>query len=365
MTPSILDTRLAWLEHLDTGNISPKEAQERLGVSERHIFRLLKRFREEGSGCVCHGLTGRQSNNRGNPLLKEQVLSLIKTKYYDCGATLASELIFENEGIKVHPETLRLWIKQYQLQVRTRKRKPYRQRRERKEAFGQMLQIDGSFHKWFGGEKSCLLNLIDDATSYNLCIFDEEETSYAACTVLWQWINKFGIPQSIYCDRRNAYISSELLEAKGFFGAICKRLQIKVIPAFSPQAKGRVERSNQTHQDRLIPKLRLNKVSTIAEANRYLQSHYLYGHNKKFAKDYTLYPSIHRKPPPNTTLDSICYLEEPRKVNNDWTVKFRGQTLQITRKYYCPAKSTVMVRLSISGKIELFYKDEILEYKIL
>jgi transposase len=98
--------RLEWLEQLDIGNISAQEAVERLRISERQVFRLLKRFREEGSSCVCHGLSGKQSNNRGNSLLKEQVLSLIRNKYYDCGPTLASELLEEYEGIKVHPETL-------------------------------------------------------------------------------------------------------------------------------------------------------------------------------------------------------------------------------------------------------------------
>ena len=114
-----------------------------------------------------------------------------------------------------------------------------------------------------------------------------------------------------------------------------------------------------------IPKLRLQNINTIAETNHYLQSHYLYGHNKKFAKDITQYPNLHRKIPQNTALDSICYLEEPRKANNDWTIKFKGKNLQITRKHCCPAKSTVMARLSINGKIDLFYKSEILEYKII
>jgi len=360
-----LEARLLLITELLKGNITRFEAANRLEVTPKQVGRLLKLYLKEGLSGFIHKLTDKPSNSRYSEAFKENILNLIRYKYFDCSPTLAAELLDENEAIKVHPETLRLWMKSQHLQPKTRKRKPYRQRRERKKGFGQMLQIDGSFHKWFGGEKSCLLNLIDDATSYNLCYFDVEETSYAACHVLWQWINKFGIPQSIYCDRRNAYISSELLEASGFFGQMCKRLQIKVIPAFSPQAKGRVERSNQTHQDRLVPKLRLNNVSTIDEANRYLQSHYLYGHNKKFAQDVNLYPNLHRKPSQNTTLDSICYIEEPRKVNNDWTVKFKGQILQITRKHYCPAKSTVMVRLSINGKILLLYKGELLEYKII
>jgi transposase len=359
--------KLELLESLDAGIISVSDTMTFLDLSKSQIFRLLRRFRTDGSLVVCHGLTGKPSNNRGNSLLKEQVLSLIRDKYYDCGATLASELLEENEGLKVHRETLRLWMRSQNLQVKTRKRKPYRQRRDRKPAFGQMLQIDGSPHEWFGVSRTtaCLLNLIDDATSHNLCFFDYEETSYAACTVLWMWIERFGIPNSIYCDRRNAYLSKELEESSGFFGQMCKRLRIQIIPANSPQAKGRVERSNQTHQDRLIPMMRLKDITTIEEANIYLKKHYLHHHNKKFAANIEMFQDIHRKLPQNTTMDSICYLEEPRKVNNDWTIKFKGKTFQITRKHYCPAKSTVIVRYSINGNISLIYRNENLDYKII
>ncbi|MCL2473639.1 MAG: ISNCY family transposase [Alphaproteobacteria bacterium] len=335
-----------------------------LNLSKSQTFKLLKQYREHGLQSIKHGLCNRLSNNQGNSSVKEQVLGLIRSKYYDFGPTLASEHLLEEEGIQVHPETLRIWMKQAGLAHKTRKRKPYRQRRDRKECFGKMLQIDGSFHHWFGVDKpkACLLNLIDDATSHNLCLFDHEETSYTACIVLWQWIQKYGIPQSIYCDRRNAYISSELSESSGFFGQMCKRLRIQIIPAFSAQAKGRVERSNQTHQDRLVPKMRLHNITTIEAANQYLQRHYLHYHNSRFAKQSASFEDVHSKLPQHTKLDDICYLEETRKVNNDWTIKFRGRTLQITRKNYCPAKSAVMVRYSINGHTDIYYKNEHLSY---
>jgi len=355
------ETGLVWIVELAGGRMDVQEAALRLGVCERQAWRLLRKYNDSGAAGLLHGLCGKPSNRRHAGGLKERILDLVRETYFDCGPTLASEMLMEEKGIAIHPETLRLWMKSAGLLNRIRKRKPHRQKRERMGAFGQMLQIDGSFHAWFGDEKTCLINLIDDATSRNLCRFDTHETTRAAALLLWEWICKHGIPQSIYCDRRNAYISSELTEATGFFGQMCKRLGIRVIPAFSPQAKGRVERSNQTHQDRLIPKLRLRGITTLALANAYLQRHYLPHHNAKFAVAPTL--DVHRKLPPNTTLDDICHMEVPRKVNNDWTVKFEGKTFQIKRKNYCPAKSTVIVRQCISGEVKLLFRNSKLDFK--
>lgn len=255
-------------------------------------------------------------------------------------------------------------MKQEQLLIKQRKRKPYRQRRERKESFGEMLQIDGCFDYWFGREhrKACLINLIDDATSYNLCYFDKEETIRAATIVLWQWIKKFGIPKSIYADRRNAYINYDLVESSNFFGNLCRNLKIQTIPAFSPQAKGRVERSNQTHQNRLIPKLRLNNTTTINGANKYINTYYLPNHNKKFTLP--IKNDEHKKLPQKAKLDDYSYEISMRKVNNDWTIKYKSKTFQILRKNFCPAKSTIYIKETFSGKIILLFKNQELSYKI-
>jgi hypothetical protein len=173
-----------------------------------------------------------------------------------------------------------------------------------------MLQLDGSPHRWFGNSSSCLLNLIDDASSLNLCRFDHPETVRAACLLLWAWMRRHGIPQSIYRDRRNSYFATDLTSSDGLFGQFCRRL----IPAFSPQGKGRVERSNQTHQQRLIPQLRLAMVLTLQQASAFLPR----------------YLAAARQPLPlRAAFELYCDAEFTRKVANDWTVRFAGKTYQL------------------------------------
>lgn len=354
-----------WLKLYESGKIGIKGIANGLKISERQVYRILKRYKERGILGLYHGNKNQPSHHRYNTDKKAEIMQLICEKYYDCGASYASELLEEYEGIKINRETLRLWMKQEQLLIKQRKRKPYRKRRERKTAFGEMLQIDGCFDYWFGrdNKKACLINLIDDATSYNLCYFDEQETIRAATIVLWKWIKKFGVPQSIYADRRNAYINYDLTESNNFFGNLCRNLKIQTIPVFSPQAKGRVERSNRTHQERLIPKLRIHNITTTNNANRYLNNYYLYNHNKKFALQ--IQEDSHRLLPDNTKIDDYAFEIVERKVANDWTVKYKAKTYQILRRNYCPAKSTIYVKETFTGKIFLLFKNQELAYKIL
>lgn len=355
--------RFEWIELYARGKINTDELAKALNISERQAYRIIKRYKEIGITGLYHKSRNQPSHNHIDTAKKEQIMRLIRSKYYDCGASYASELLEEYEGIKINRETLRLWMKQEQLLIKQRKRKPYRQKRERKTAFGEMLQIDGCFDYWFGrdNKKVCLINLIDDATSYNLCYFDEEETIRAATILLWKWIKKFGVPQAIYADRRNAYINYDLTASNNFFGNLCRNLKITTIPAFSPQAKGRVERSNRTHQERLIPKLRINNITTINSANKYLNNYYLYNHNKKFA--IKKQEDMHRLLPDKAKLDDFAYQITERKVANDWTIKYKAKTYQILRKNYCPAKSTIFVKETFTGKIFLIFKNQELAYK--
>jgi hypothetical protein len=227
-----------------------------------------------------------------------------------------------HEHTNINHKTLRRLMNKNKLQTFKRKRKPYRTKRERKEYFGEMLQIDGSFHRWFTNEegnnitieekdrKACLINLIDDSTNTNLMLFAKQETMICACKVLWLWICKYGIPQSIYCDKRNMYMTDkdiinrdtnkekiELNNPKGYFRTMCNNLNINItiIQTNSPQTKGRIERNNKTHQDRLVKTLRFNNIVNIEEAlrfnnivnieeaNRYLLNEYINEHNERFS----------------------------------------------------------------------------------
>jgi hypothetical protein len=252
-----------------------------------------------------------------------------------------------------------------------------------------MLQIDGSFSEWFitkerimnkEDRKACLLNLVDDNTSIIELMFAKQETMKCACLLLEKWINKYGVPYSLYCDRRNMYISNkdyeELNNPRGYFRTTTNNLNINIIAANSAQAKGRVERGNKTHQDRLTKLMRLKIITSIEEANEYLEEEYIKEPNEKFAlkiEDNVCLTDIPKEIPINketgkkVTLDDICYMEEIRKVNNDWTISYKGKLYQLKRQsnYNPPCKSSVYVRKTMDDKVFIFYRGITIEYTIL
>jgi len=336
------------------------EACKELHVSRMTLWRILGRYREYGVMGLEHGLKGRASNNRRENPDKERIIRLCREKYYDCGPTLASEYL-EEEGLRVHRETLRRWMHGEGIMYKTRKRKPYRQRRPRKLRFGDMVQLDGSFHDWFElGEDVCMMNLIDDASSTDLCRLDEEETIGCACLLLWDWIRMYGVPRCVYTDKRNMYNPDN--EKKNMFNMMCERLGIRLILANSSQAKGRVERSNRTHQDRLVSWLRLRGIKSIKGANKALPE-YLAKHNSKFTIDPGSAEDGHMRLKEGARLEDYCYLEHPRKVSNDWVISYNGDKYQLKpQSIYCPAKATVMVRETLSGTIAIFYRNQPINY---
>jgi hypothetical protein len=184
----------------------------------------------------------------------------------------------------VHAETLRRWLREAGLWRRQRRGKPYRQRRERKAHFGELVQMDGSFHEWLEerGQRGCLRHMVDDATTAALGRFSEEETIWAAAAVLRGWSERYGGPRALSTDWKNVYVRSPNAQERmrgevpvTQFGRMCAQLGIRIIAASSPQAKGRVERAHGTHQDRLVKKLRLAGIANYDQANAYLDEHYL------------------------------------------------------------------------------------------
>jgi hypothetical protein len=202
----------------------------------------------------------------------------------DFGPTLAAEHLASDDGLEVPAETLRRWMRQAGRWPRQRRRKPYRQRRERKAHFGELVQLDGSFHDWLEerGRRGCLMHMVDDATTTALGRFSEQETIWAAAGVLRGWIERYGVPRALYTDWKNVYVrppnAQERLRGEPAvrqFGRMCGKLGIHIIAASWPQAKGRVERAHGTHQDRLVKKLRLAGIANYEQANGYLHEHYL------------------------------------------------------------------------------------------
>ena len=255
------------------------------------------------------------------------------------GPTLASEKLAERKLVVDH-ETLRRWLLAAGLWQRERRRGKYRRRRARKEHFGELVQLDGSHHEWFGGTRRyCLLSMVDDATSRRHSLISAEETTESAMRLLWRWVLRYGVPRALYCDRKNVYVTDRepTLEedlagepALTAFGKACRKLGIEIIAASSPQAKGRVERSHGVYQDRLVKELRLRKITTLESANELLDAGGFDAElNRRFAKPPASALDLHQAISKRVDLAGVFAYEQTRRVQNDWTVRFENRWLQI------------------------------------
>jgi hypothetical protein len=306
-------------------------------------------------------------------------MKLVREKYGEgegerFGPTLAAEHLASEDGVRMDAETLRRWMLAEGLWSRRRKRKPYRQRRERRRHFGELVQMDGSFHDWLEqrGADGCMMNMTDDATSEVELRLGEEETIWAAANTLRTWIEKHGVPQALYVDWKNVYkrASTQREQLRGEepvtqFGRMCEKMGIEIIAAGSPQAKGRVERNHGTHQDRLIKKMRRKKIRTHQQANVYLQQEYLPEHNGRFRRAAAEGENYHRPRPSETELREVFRLETERVIGNDWVVRYDNRLFQMqaqSRKY-APAQGKVVVCEWQDGMIEIEYRGGKLPWK--
>ena len=337
----------------------------------RQASRIWRRYEREGATGLKHRSAGRESNRAKPKKFRAQVVRLLRKKYSGTvgerfGPTLASEHLASEDKMEVHAETLRRWMLAEGLWSRARKRKEHRERREAKAHFGELVQMDGSFHKWFEdrGTEGCLMNLVDDATATTLGRLGAQETIWAAAGVLRRWIEKYGVPVALYTDWKNVYVreatEKELLRGEvpvTQFGRMCERLEIRIIAANSPQAKGRVERNHGTHQDRLVKKLRRKKIQSYEAANEYLEAEYLLEHNRRFARVAAAAEDYHRKRPSKKELDEVFRLETERTIGNDWVVRDQNRFFQVGRQSrYAPAKGKVVVCEWEDGHVEIRYR---------
>lgn len=350
------------------------DAARILGLSYRQGKRLWRRYREEGAAGLQHRSAGRESNRAKAKKLRERVLGLVRKKYSGeggerFGPTLAAEHLESEDQLEVHPETLRRWMLEAGLWSRARKRRPHRRRREAKEHFGELVQMDGSFHHWFEqrGPEGCLMNLVDDATTTTLGRIGGGETTWTAAGALRSWIEEHGVPLALYTDWQAVYVKepTEGQRRRGEravtqFGRMCERLGIRIMAASSPQAKGRVERNHGTHQDRLVKKLRRKKIGTYEEANQYLKREYLPEHNRRFAHAAASPQNYHRQAPSRAELDEVFRLETERVIGNDWVVRYENRFLQVKRggRQQAPAKGKVVVCEWEDGRLEIHYRGQ-------
>src|SRR6201982_589155 len=335
--------RVEVMGRVRSGDLKLRDAAVILELSYRQTKRLWRRYREVGRKGLKHGNAGRPSNHSKPLKFRRRVLSLIRKKYSGSegerfGPTLAAEHLAEEDGIVLDHESLRLWMLQEGLWSRQRKRKKHCQRRERKAHFGELVQLDGSFHDWVAGRgpRGCLMDMVDDATNHALARMGKEETTWAAVGVLRAWIEKHGVPQTLYTDWKNVYkrkaTPGEQLRGEvplPQFGRMCQKLGIRIIAASSPQAKGRVERNHGTHQDRLIKKLRRKGISSYEAANQFLENEYLPAHNRRFARAAAKAEDYHGRKPTARELRQIFRLETERTISNDWVIRHEGRYLQL------------------------------------
>jgi transposase len=371
--------RVEVLARVKSKELKVTDAASLVGVSYRQAKRLWKRYREQGAKGLKHGSAGRASARAKPGKFRRRVMKLVREKYGGSegerfGPTLAAEHLASEDGMRMDAETLRRWMLAEGLWSRRRKRKAYRQRRERRRHFGELVQMDGSFHDWLEGRGAggCMMNMTDDATSAVELRLGEEETIWAAAHTLRGWIEKHGVPQALYVDWKNVYkrARTQREQLRGEepvtqFGRMCEKLGIEIIAAGSPQAKGRVERNHGTHQDRLIKKMRRKKIGTHEQANLYLQQEYLPEHNGRFQRAATEAENYHRSAPSAGQLREVFRLETERVIGNDWVVRYDNRLFQVqaqSRKY-APAQGKVVVCEWPDGTVEIEYRGRKLPWK--
>jgi hypothetical protein len=366
-------------ESVLSGHFTLKEASLRLKQSYRQTRRRYQRYCREGDLGLIHKSRGKKSSQGLN--FKQEVLKYYQSHYEGFGPTLATEK-FAELGYQFSHETLRLWLKEAGLWAHARCRKPYRQRRERRQQFGELLQLDGSIHCWFDGQEGyqCLMNLVDDATGITMALLMNGETTEGALRLLKYWVERYGLPKAIYVDLKTVYVSP--LSARcglnkksgqhaeiGFtqFSVACAQLGIEIIKAYSPQAKGRVERKHAVFQDRFVKELKLKGIKAISDANQVLFDYFLDQINQKFAQAPANSQDAHRDPKPYGDLEQIFCWKYERRLQNDWTISFQNQVYQIKENYanYVEPQDYIIVHQHLTGGVSLWYEGKELNYTLI
>jgi len=346
-----------------------REAGEVLGLTARQVRRLIQRVRAEGDAGLVHRSRGTPSNRRYRPALKARVLRLYAKHYRDFGPTLAAEKLAEQQGIMLSAETLRQWLRATGVTHFQRRKRPHRAWRARKAHVGELVQLDGSHHDWFEGRgpRCVLMAYIDDASSRVCARFYEYEGTIPARDSFERYVRRYGVPHSVYTDKHTTYcalgeptVAQQLAGEKpqSQFERALAELGVTVIPAHSPQAKGRVERLFKTLQDRPVKDLRLAGLATIEAANQFVET-WLPRYNRRFAIQPAQAADLHRPSPTARELDRMLCLKMTRVVRRDWTVAHHGQLFQIETQIHTQA---VLVEDHLDGTMRITHRGQPLRY---
>lgn len=368
--------RLELCGRIERGELTAVKAAELAGLSYRQMKRVCQRYRQESDRGLVHRLRGRPSNRHTDPAERERALALYRERYADFGPKLATEYLAREHQLAVGVETLRRWLMREGLWQVKRKRSVHRRWRERKECKGEMLQMDGSHHEWFEERRdgACLMVMIDDATNFTYARFFEGETTAASMLTFWRYVERNGLPDSLYVDRAGIYeptrwakMDEDLAERGPLtqFGRAMEELGVKVILARSPQAKGRVERRNGLLQDRLVKAMRLSNINDLEAANRYLEETFLPQLNRQFNVEPKQPADVHRPVPEDVRLAHVLSFQDSRLVQNDWTVSWRGRRLQLSEanQKLVMARQRVLVCEQLDGRITLVHRGRELEWE--
>lgn len=357
--------RLRMIVRIEEKKLTVGEAAESLHLSERHLYRILRRYRQEGAAGIPHRLRGKPSNRGYSKEVRQKVDRVFREQYSDYDPTLFAEKLEIYHDISISRQTVTRWLRAKGLWSGIRKKRPHRKKRERRAAIGSLIQFDGSDHDWFEGrgKKCCLLVAVDDASGAVMVRFAREEDTLNVLDFWKRYLQRYGMPAEVYTDGGTVYFDPKNPKRLTQFGRAIASLGIGHIHAYSPQAKGRVERSNRTHQDRLIKALREQNISTIEEANRYVDEAYCGQHNARFAHTENL-SDIHRSSD-GIDLNNIFCFEETRKVYNDYTITRHSQFIQLLRSEVPlpPPRSPVVLRQWLDGSLHIFWSEHELSYQ--
>lgn len=371
--------RFTVITNLLNKQINGTEAAQQLQLSTRQIRRIKSRFDQSNPLRIAHQSRGQPSNRRLKPVVINRIINLLKTKYVGFGPTLATEKLFEINKIKISDESLRTVMTKNNLwKPRIRKKnREHREWRPRRENYGTMEQYDGSYHHWFEqrAEECCLLLAVDDATGkITQAVFDRHEGILPTFGFWRAYIEENGKPASIYLDKfstykinhKNAEDNKEMITQ---FQRVCQDLNITLISAHSPEAKGRVERMFKTLQDRLVKELRLQNISDIDSANIFLREKYIQSFNEKFAVVSTKRADLHRilTKTDVENMNSIFSVHSERIVMNDFTIQFKNQYFQLGQQQPVVVcrKEKILVEEHLDGSIKLKLRGKNLNYIVL
>lgn len=366
--------RLYVIQQLLERKLRQRQAAALLDRSARQIRRLAQRVRRQGPRGLVHRSRGRPSNRRHPATLQQRVLALYRQHYADFGPTLACEQLAARHRLHLGRETLRRWLVAAGCWHGARRRPRHHVWRERKACTGELVQVDGSHHAWLEGRGPWLVLMayIDDATSRVFARFYDYEGTLPALDSFARYARRYGLPQAVYVDRHTTYralgrrtVADELAgrpRPQSQFERALTTLGVSVIPAFSPQAKGRVERLFGILQDRLVKDLRLAGACTRADANRVL-ARYLPGHHRRFTRPPAQATDLHRPCPAAAVLQRVLAVHQTHALRRDQTVQHDGQTYLLTERWPGPRPTTIHAEVRLNGRLYLLDGNRVLRYR--